>query len=87
MRLRLMFLAVLALAAIALGIVAVQPQASPTSCFGATHAFDTAPPIVYRSPLHVHCDHPADLHLIRFEDGSARLECAHHVLVRISVPG
>lgn len=33
------------------------------------------------------CDHPARLHLHRFEDHSARLECAGRVLLRISVPG
>jgi len=35
----------------------------------------------------VHCEHPGTLHLRRFEDRSARLECADHVLVRVTVPG
>ncbi len=38
-------------------------------------------------PLRVQCDRPSILHLARFEDGSARLECARRVLVRVSVPG
>jgi hypothetical protein len=33
------------------------------------------------------CEHPDRLLLHRFEDRSARLECADHVLLRISVPG
>jgi hypothetical protein len=39
-----------------------------------------------RSPR-VECEHPATLRLRRFEDGSARLECAGRTLVRVSVPG
>jgi hypothetical protein len=33
------------------------------------------------------CEHPRSLHLHRFEDRSARLECGGRVIVRISVPG
>jgi hypothetical protein len=35
----------------------------------------------------IECEHPATLRLRRFEDGSARLECAGRPLVRVSVPG
>ncbi|HEX4669523.1 MAG TPA: hypothetical protein VH275_06070 [Solirubrobacterales bacterium] len=35
----------------------------------------------------VECDQPHLLHLHRFEDGSARVECGDRTLVRISVPG
>jgi hypothetical protein len=42
-----------------------------------------APPRVDR----VECDRPRTLRLHRFEDGSARLECAGQILVRIDVPG
>ncbi len=38
-------------------------------------------------PLRVHCEHPGSLRLRRFEDRSARLECAGRILVRVSVPG
>jgi hypothetical protein len=33
------------------------------------------------------CRHPRNLHLHRFEDHSARLECGGRVIVRVSVPG
>ncbi len=33
------------------------------------------------------CEHPEALRLRRFEDRSARLECAGRILVRVSVPG
>jgi len=35
----------------------------------------------------VSCERPQTLHLRRFEDRSARLECAGRILVRVSVPG
>jgi hypothetical protein len=35
----------------------------------------------------VFCERPRTLHLHRFEDRSARLECGGRVIVRISVPG
>jgi hypothetical protein len=38
-------------------------------------------------PLRVGCERPGTLRLRRFEDRSARLECAGQVLVRVSVPG
>lgn len=37
--------------------------------------------------LRVECATPRSLRLHRFEDGSARLECAGRTLVRVSVPG
>ncbi len=37
--------------------------------------------------VRVQCSKPLSLRLIRFEDGSARLECAHRILVRVAVPG
>jgi hypothetical protein len=33
------------------------------------------------------CAHPASLHLVRFEDGSAQLRCGPRLLVRVSSPG
>lgn len=86
MRLRLIFLNALALAAIALGIVAAQPQASTTPRLGMVHA-NVPVATAHSHLLRVQCDRPSTLRLARFEDGSARLECAHHVLVLISVPG
>jgi hypothetical protein len=35
----------------------------------------------------VFCERPDALHLHRFEDRSARLECGGRVIVRVSVPG
>lgn len=35
----------------------------------------------------VFCERPRGLRLHRFEDRSARLECAGRVIVRVSVPG
>jgi hypothetical protein len=88
MRLKLIFsIAIaLALASIALGIVASRPQASATPRLDAMRA-ETPTGAAYSRRLRVQCDHPAALHLTRFEDGSARLECAHRVLVLVSVPG
>jgi hypothetical protein len=40
-----------------------------------------------RAPLRIECRAPRTLHLRRFEDGSARLECGGRTLVRVSVPG
>ncbi|MGB7589213.1 MAG: hypothetical protein WBM00_10950 [Solirubrobacterales bacterium] len=37
--------------------------------------------------IRVSCNHPVTLRLIRFEDGSARLNCGRRALVRVSVPG
>ncbi|HEV2856861.1 MAG TPA: hypothetical protein VGW80_00465 [Solirubrobacterales bacterium] len=33
------------------------------------------------------CEHPRTLHLHRFEDRSAHLQCGGRVIVRVSVPG
>jgi hypothetical protein len=46
-----------------------------------------APPVRPLAVPRVHCERPATLRLRRFEDRSARLECAGRVLVRVSVPG
>jgi hypothetical protein len=35
----------------------------------------------------VRCEHPRSLHLHRFEDRSARLECGGRAIVRVAVPG
>jgi len=35
----------------------------------------------------VFCEQPRTLHLHRFEDRSARLECGGRVIVRVAVPG
>jgi hypothetical protein len=32
------------------------------------------------------CDRPPALRLVRFEDGSARVECGRRLLLRIAVP-
>jgi hypothetical protein len=86
MRLRLVFLTALALAAIALGVVAAQPRASATPRLGMVHA-NVPVATAHSHPLRVQCDRPSTLRLARFEDGSARLVCAGRVLVLISVPG
>jgi hypothetical protein len=38
-------------------------------------------------PPRIKCERPRSLRLHRFEDHSARLECAGRILVRVSVPG
>jgi hypothetical protein len=45
------------------------------------------PPASSLAVPRVRCERPGTLRLRRFEDRSARLECAGHVLVRVSVPG
>lgn len=35
----------------------------------------------------VECEQPRTLRLRRFEDGSAQLRCAGHILVRVAAPG
>lgn len=66
----------LVLATTLFGAVRAEPR---TAVFGVSKS---APPVP-----RVECPQPSTLHLARFEDGSARLECARRVLVRISVPG
>jgi hypothetical protein len=39
------------------------------------------------SPPRLACGRPRTLHLRRFEDGSALLECGGRILARVSVPG
>lgn len=62
----------------------------------ASHSWATAQPRrAALGPAHpaarlaprIECDHPRLLRLRRFEDGSARLECAGRLLLRVSVPG
>ncbi|HEX3733641.1 MAG TPA: hypothetical protein VHU86_00675 [Solirubrobacterales bacterium] len=43
--------------------------------------------LVPAPPPRIECERPRTLRLRRFEDRSARLECAGHILVRVSVPG
>lgn len=54
-------------------------------------SFGAAGPLVPATKVltvpRVHCERPGALRLHRFEDRSARLECAGRVLVRVSVPG
>jgi hypothetical protein len=57
------------------------------SPLGSTRAADPLPPVGAQVVPRVHCERPGTLRLRRFEDRSARLECAGQVLVRISVPG
>ncbi len=45
------------------------------------------PPVRAAAAPRVHCERPGALRLRRFEDRSARLECAGRILVRVSVPG
>jgi hypothetical protein len=49
---------------------------------GAPFTLATGAPPVTR----VECDRPRTLKLRRFEDGSAWLECAGRILIRIDVP-
>jgi hypothetical protein len=79
---RTIALAALAAAALALALV------------GWCHAdreVIAAPPPEPRPPAlgppRIECHRPPQLHLTRFEDGSARLECGRRLLVRVSVPG
>jgi hypothetical protein len=46
---------------------------------------EPSPPAL--GPPRIECRRPPELRLVRFEDGSARLECGHRLLIRISVPG
>jgi hypothetical protein len=79
---RTIALAALAAAALALALV---------GWCHADRSVIAAPPPEPQSPAlgppRIECHHPPKLHLTRFEDGSARLECGEHLLIRISVPG
>ncbi|HET7589197.1 MAG TPA: hypothetical protein VFK14_03285 [Solirubrobacterales bacterium] len=57
----------------------------PEGAFSRTH--DDVRELGQLAPLRVGCERPRTLRLRRFEDRSARLECAGRVLVRVSVPG
>jgi hypothetical protein len=78
MRLRALFIIGLALAT-AILVVATAKSLASTTVFGTVKA--------QPNTLRVHCPRPSALHLTRFEDGSAQLKCASHILVRVSVPG
>lgn len=84
--LRPIFLACMATAAIALALMAGGSGASVTPGFARTQRVANAVPARGHA-IRVACNRPATLRLIRFEDGSARLECGRSVLVRVSVPG
>jgi hypothetical protein len=76
----LLFAALLTLA-IALGSSAPSDSdAHPPAPFGGANLVPAPPP-------RIECERPRTLRLRRFEDRSARLECAGRILVRISVPG
>ncbi len=64
---------------------AVSPPGPSGPAAAAARAGPTKP--MARPPLRVECSAPPSLRLHRFEDGSARLECAARTLVRISVAG
>lgn len=73
-----LLLSLFALSVLTLG-VSVWPACSSRAVGGAHF------PAVAASPR-VECATPRNLRLRRFEDGSARLECGHRLLVRVSVP-
>ncbi len=78
MKTRTLLLTVLSIAALGLGVAAAK-SAAATATFGLVKAKPSA--------LQVACSQPVTLRLARFEDGSAQLKCAGHILVRVSVPG
>lgn len=73
------------LAAAALTLAASLTSASPSGGPPDLRPLPTGP-VARRSPAAL-CEHPDRLRLHRFEDRSARLECADRILLRISVPG
>ena len=73
-----LLLSLFALSVLTLG-VSVWPACS-------SHAVGVAPLRPASGPARVECATPVRLHLRRFEDGSARLECGRRILVRVSVP-
>jgi hypothetical protein len=67
---------------------ALLTAAASFSSIGSTGAAGSVPPPLGGTGVpRVHCERPGTLRLRRFEDRSARLECAGQVLVRVSVPG
>jgi hypothetical protein len=70
---------VFALSVVTLG-VSVRPACS-------SRPVEFAPSHAATAPARVECANADQLTLRRFEDGSARLECGHRILVRVSVPG
>jgi hypothetical protein len=65
---------------------AVDSSASPSALLKGTVP-DIGPAVRVGGSPRVRCERPATLRLRRFEDRSARLECAGRVLVRVAVPG
>jgi hypothetical protein len=76
----------MATAALALGLVAAGYGAPAAPRSVKAQAVGNAIP-ARRGSMRVACNRPAALRLVRFEDGSARLECGKRTLVRVSVPG
>lgn len=48
---------------------------------------EALPPLLGPVAPRLECHRPPELRLVRFEDGSARLECGRRLLIRVSVPG
>jgi hypothetical protein len=89
------FLAPLLAASLIALAVAVETSGETPSSIRAPHlgagpglrsALAPAHPAARPAPR-VRCERPRTLRLHRFEDRSARLECAGRILVRVSVPG
>jgi hypothetical protein len=87
---RTIALAALAAAALALALVgwchadrdlvaAIRGEAMATP--------EKSPSLLSPAVPRLECRRPPELHLIRFEDGSARLKCGQRLLIRVSVPG
>lgn len=85
MRPRMMFLTVMALAALTPGIAAAKPEAAARERPNASIGLNVVRP-VHRRPVRVECERPPTLRLIHFEDGSAQLRCGWRILVRVSAP-
>jgi hypothetical protein len=81
MRSQTTFLLAMVTAAIALALVAAGSWA--IGDLGGDRRVVALPP---RSAPKVDCERPRALRLIRFEDGSARLQCGRRLLVRVSGP-
>lgn len=79
-----MFVASAAVAVVAL--FAGGAEAAPPAG-GARVGVGPAVPVARVAVQVVRCDRPPALRLIRFEDGSARLQCGRRLLVRVAVPG
>ncbi|MBW8059284.1 MAG: hypothetical protein FVQ78_02925 [Solirubrobacterales bacterium] len=85
MRPRAIFLSCMVFAALALGGAAANRGAAAAA--GVEPVEGVASASRAGRSIRVRCGRPPTLRLTRFEDGSARLECAGRVLVRVAVPG